>query len=136
MRRARLVVAWLGGLVSAGLMVAYYAPGMAEDTDLVGLVWLLGAPAAGLAMPFVLLGALLRVPIVWIACAGLMICVVGWTGIDMLVQDGSGGVSLLIYFAAFGTNLAIVLVGAAIDVAIRSVRSGARSARAAPDFEQ
>jgi hypothetical protein len=116
------VFASAGALSSAGVVVAYYRPGLSDNTDWLGQLMVLGPAAAAMAMPFVLLGVLLRVPIVWAPCGLLMLAITAWTGADLL-RGGEAmfGASLLVFALLFATSIVLVLVALAVDVPVRAV---------------
>jgi hypothetical protein len=116
------VFASAGALSSAGVVVAYYRPGLSDNTDWLGQLMVLGPAAAAMAMPFVLLGVLLRVPIVWAPCGLLMLAITAWTGADLL-RGGEAmfGASLLVFALLFATSIVLVLVALAVDVLVRAV---------------
>ena len=117
---ARHGFAWTSALFSAGVVVAQPGEVVGDDADWFGLLIVLGPAAAAMAMPFLLVGALLRVPVVWVSFGLLMVGVTAWTGIDLL-REGGDGASLLAFALIFATNTILVLVAVAVDLLARAV---------------
>ncbi len=125
-KRARLAFACASALSAAAIVVVYYLPGLRDNTDGFGLLLVLGPPAAAMAMPFVLLGLVLRVPAVWLVCGCLMLAITAWTGTDLL-REGGEAMSLLYFGSNFVFNILVVLVGLAVDLPLRAVLSRRRN---------
>lgn len=118
---ARRVFAAAAAVVSGGIAFAYYLPGWRDNTDWLGLLMVLGPVAAAMAMPFVLLGAFVRVAPIWIPIGLLMLGITVWTGMDLLLgEEGGDGTSLLVFAFVFATDMILVVLAIVVDLFVRA----------------